>query len=69
MTVYRLIAAGTIEEKIVALHHEKRELADALLSGTDNVPELSHELLSTLLRGNACPRPERARLRELAHRK
>ena len=49
VTVYRLITEETIEERIVDLHREKRELADALLSGTDDVPELSHELLSTLL--------------------
>ena len=49
VTVYRLITEETIEERIVALHREKRELADALLSGTDDVPELSHELLTELL--------------------
>ncbi|HSU40688.1 MAG TPA: DEAD/DEAH box helicase [Polyangiaceae bacterium] len=49
VTVYRLITENTIEERIVELHREKRELADALLSGTDDVPELSHELLTELL--------------------
>lgn len=49
VTVYRLITEETIEERIVDLHRDKRELADALLSGTDDVPELSHELLSELL--------------------
>ena len=49
VTVYRLITEETIEERIVELHREKRELADALLSATDDVPELSHELLTKLL--------------------
>ncbi len=49
VTVYRLITEETIEERIVELHREKRELAEALLSATDDVPELSHELLSELL--------------------
>jgi superfamily II DNA or RNA helicase len=56
VTVYRLITEETIEESIVELHREKRELADALLSGTDDVPELSHELLSELL--GSAPAPE-----------
>jgi superfamily II DNA or RNA helicase len=49
VTVYRLITENTIEERIVELHREKRELADALLSATDDVPDLSHELLTELL--------------------
>ncbi|SDC47122.1 Helicase conserved C-terminal domain-containing protein [Cupriavidus sp. YR651] len=35
VTVYRLIAAGTIEERIVELHQGKRALADGVLDGTD----------------------------------
>jgi SNF2 family DNA or RNA helicase len=49
VTMYRLVTAETIEERIVDLYREKRELADALLSATDDVPELSHELLTDLL--------------------
>ncbi|MDR2762033.1 MAG: DEAD/DEAH box helicase [Planctomycetaceae bacterium] len=49
VTVYRLITKGTIEEKIVRLHHEKRDLADKLLSGTEKVSKLtSDELISIL---------------------
>ncbi len=33
VTVYRLLAKGTVEEKIVALKGRKRELADAVVSG------------------------------------
>ncbi len=35
VTVYRLVAEGTIEEKILQLHEKKRDLADSLLAGTD----------------------------------
>ncbi len=35
VTVYRLIAAGTIEERIVELHQGKRALADGVLAATD----------------------------------
>jgi SNF2 family DNA or RNA helicase len=34
VTIYRLVTQGTIEEKIVALHHRKRDLAEQLLEGT-----------------------------------
>jgi superfamily II DNA or RNA helicase len=57
VTMYRLITEETIEERIVDLHREKRELADALLSGTDDVPELSHELLTELI-GEGSPRED-----------
>ncbi|MEE9352612.1 MAG: DEAD/DEAH box helicase, partial [Thiotrichaceae bacterium] len=35
VTIYRLVAENTIEEKIVKLHQRKRDLADNLLEGTD----------------------------------
>ena len=34
-TVYSLVAVDTIEEKIVQLHHAKRDLADSLLEGNE----------------------------------
>ncbi|MFH1217408.1 MAG: DEAD/DEAH box helicase [Pseudomonadota bacterium] len=40
VTVYRLITRNTIEEKILTLHHSKRELAENLLEGSD----LSHRM-------------------------
>ncbi|RMD73085.1 MAG: DEAD/DEAH box helicase, partial [Bacteroidetes bacterium] len=49
VTVYRLVAAHTIEEKILKLHDEKRDLADALLAGTDASARLSLEDLMQLL--------------------
>lgn len=50
VTVYRLVAAGTIEEKIVALHSQKRELADSLLDGTESAARVSADDLLELLR-------------------
>ncbi len=35
VTIYRLVAKDTIEDKIVDLHQHKRDLADSLLEGTD----------------------------------
>jgi len=35
VTLYRLVAKGTIEERIVALHRHKRDLAEWLLEGAD----------------------------------
>ncbi|HNS19626.1 MAG TPA: DEAD/DEAH box helicase [Sedimentisphaerales bacterium] len=50
VTVYRLVAADTIEEKIVQLHHAKRDLADSLLEGTDTAHTLTADELIDLLR-------------------
>lgn len=41
VTVYRFVSRGTIEESIINLHAEKRDLADQLLSGTDQSAKLS----------------------------
>lgn len=51
VTVLRLLAKGTVEEKIVALHRDKRELAQALLDGTDRAVTLTEEELLSLLKG------------------
>lgn len=50
VTVYRLIARDTVESKILELHGEKRELVEALLSGSDTVAKLSLEALADLMR-------------------
>jgi len=50
VTVYRFVSEQTIEEKIVALHKEKRELADQLLSGTDMSAKLSVNEMLNLIR-------------------
>ena len=49
VTIYRLIIKGSIEEKILELHHEKRELADDLLSGTETAARLSEQDLLNLI--------------------
>lgn len=52
VTVYRFVSEDTIEEKIVQLHQNKRELADQLLSGTDVSAKLSvSEMLDLLKNG------------------
>ncbi|MEZ4763212.1 MAG: hypothetical protein R3C26_08460 [Calditrichia bacterium] len=50
MTVYRLVAKNTIEEKIIALHHTKKDLADSLLEGTDVSGKISAEDLLNILK-------------------
>ncbi len=49
VTIYRLVTTGTIEEKIVELHHRKRHLADRLLEGADMANMLSADDLLRLL--------------------
>ncbi len=51
VTIYRLVAKGTIEERIVDLHRHKRDLADRLLEGADAPARLSADELLELLRG------------------
>ncbi|WP_203569865.1 MULTISPECIES: DEAD/DEAH box helicase [Deefgea] len=53
VTIYRLVAEGTIEEQIVALHHNKRDLADSLLEGGDNNGKLNADALLELLKSAA----------------
>ncbi|MEO9944533.1 DEAD/DEAH box helicase [Paraglaciecola sp.] len=52
VTIYRLITQNTIEEKIVALHQHKRDLADKLLSNNETVTNLSVEDMLNLLKEN-----------------
>ena len=49
VTIYRLVSKNTIEEKIVELHHHKRELADSLLTGSDSSGKISTEDLLNLI--------------------
>ncbi|QQE66940.1 hypothetical protein GFS31_36450 [Leptolyngbya sp. BL0902] len=52
VTIYRLVAQHTIEEKIVDLHKQKRDLADSLLEGTDMSGKIStDELLRMISEG------------------
>ena len=50
VTIYRLVTKGTIEEKIVGLHQQKRGLADSLLEESDLSGKVSAEELLALLR-------------------
>lgn len=50
VTVYRLVTAGSVEERIVALHQDKRELAEGLLAGQDSAAPLAASELIDLLR-------------------
>ena len=50
VTVYRLIAAGTIEEKIIRLHTSKRNMADALLQDADLYTQITADDIVRLLR-------------------
>ncbi|MEL6552180.1 MAG: DEAD/DEAH box helicase [Cyanobacteria bacterium J06621_11] len=49
VTIYRLVAKGTIEEKIVGLHQIKRDLADSLLTGADMSSKVSTDELLALI--------------------
>ncbi|MFM2302619.1 MAG: hypothetical protein RLZZ135_22, partial [Cyanobacteriota bacterium] len=53
VTIYRLVAQHTIEEKIVDLHKHKRDLADSLLEGADVSAKVSTAELLRLI--NAQP--------------
>ena len=50
VTVYRLVAKDTIEDKIVALHHHKRDLANSLLEGGELSGKMSIDDMLALLR-------------------
>ena len=49
--IFRFIMAGTVEEKILAMHREKRDLAAGFLEGTEQaVKRITDEELLELLR-------------------
>lgn len=50
VTIYRLVTQDTIEEKILALHAEKRDLADSLLEGGDVAGKMDTAALLRLLK-------------------
>ena len=49
VTVYRFVSQGTIEEQIIALHSEKRDLADQILSGTGKAGALGVDEILSLI--------------------
>ena len=50
VTIYRLIAKGTIEEQIVALHQHKKDLAEQLLADTDKALKLNVDDVLAMLK-------------------
>ncbi len=50
VTVYRLVAKDTIEQQILALHADKRELISGVLDGADRAGRMSTEELVSLIR-------------------
>jgi SNF2 family DNA or RNA helicase len=50
VTIYRLVCKNTIEEKIVKLHQEKRDLAGSLLEGSDISAKMTSEDLLDLIK-------------------
>ena len=52
VTVYRLVGKGTLEERIIELHHDKRALAEGILAEGGEAASLpsSAELIE-LMRG------------------
>ncbi|MDP2237244.1 MAG: DEAD/DEAH box helicase [Bacteroidales bacterium] len=51
VTVYRIVAKNTIEEKIIQLHNTKREMAESILQGNDAPSKLSINEMIQLLQG------------------
>ncbi|MBW2462100.1 MAG: DEAD/DEAH box helicase [Deltaproteobacteria bacterium] len=49
VTVYRFVTAGTIEEKILELHHHKRDMAEQLLENMSKAKKLDIAELRALL--------------------
>lgn len=49
VTIYRLVMQNTIEEKMIAMHKDKRDLATELLSGQAKVGKLSEADLINLI--------------------
>lgn len=52
VTVYRLVSRGTVEERIVDMHHDKRALAESVLSGGEAATLPSTDELIALIRGD-----------------
>ena len=49
VTIYRLVMKDSIEERILALHKDKRDLADDLLDGSQHVTKLTEDDLIKLM--------------------
>ncbi len=51
--VYRIVARGTIEEQILDLHHDKRDLVSSVMDGTQSAGRLATDELIALIRAAA----------------
>ncbi|WP_422013998.1 DEAD/DEAH box helicase [Roseateles sp.] len=49
VTVYRLVTAGSVEERIIELHRDKRGLAEGMLEGHEQAGPLDAQALAALL--------------------
>jgi SNF2 family DNA or RNA helicase len=58
VTVIRLIARGTIEETVMALHEDKRKLAESILEGSGASGKLSIAQLGALIRAGSEAAPD-----------
>ena len=58
VTVLRLVAKDTVEDTILALHADKRELVERLLDGTNSASPLGTEELLALLEHGVAPAPQ-----------
>ena len=52
VTVYRLVTAGSVEERIIDLHRDKRGLAEGMLEGHEQASPLDAKALAGLLEGD-----------------
>ena len=50
VTVYRLVTENTIEQKIIKLHQQKRDLAESLLEGSDASGRMTADQMLALLK-------------------
>lgn len=66
VTVYRLVAKDTIEEQILALHADKRNLVAGVLEGADQAGKLSTEELIALIRDQAGPTSHESRHEQIS---
>jgi len=57
VTIYRLVARGTIEEQMISLHEHKRALVAGVLEGKDQAGKLTTRQLLSLL-SQRSPRDE-----------
>ena len=53
VTIFRLVAVGTIEEQLLVMHSQKRALVERVLQGKAGAVKVTTDELVALLRGQA----------------